>query len=136
MALQQSDAGIPAKNGLVISRWALRLSLLVPAHRLLEPVIRPFPGPGHARPELHFGASLADDAGVVGSLVLILESRQHLLRPTNALRWCRPELIGDGQDERHQRLLVIRAQGQNIETDALRRAGIVDDPVALGFLQG
>src|SRR4051812_24265553 len=69
VAAQQSRAGVPAQDRVVVAGRPARLGLLVPAQRFAQVLVD---GAGGARAipvEQRAGAPLADDAGVVGSLV-------------------------------------------------------------------
>ena len=73
--------------------------------------------------------------GVVGPLVLVLQPRQDLPGSTDTLGGRLPELIGDGQQQGDQGLLVFGTYRQHVEADALGGGGIIDDPVSLRLLQ-
>jgi hypothetical protein len=44
-------------------------------------------------------------------------------------------LIGDGEQQHDERLLVLWLDLDNVPTDAFRRRGVVEQAIALGFLQ-
>src|SRR5688572_13954597 len=69
---QHAGAGIPAQDRLVVPRGPHRFGLLVPVHRVAERLVRHGPGGRNRLPPLCLGASLGDDAGVIGTLVLVL----------------------------------------------------------------
>ena len=46
------------------------------------------------------------------------------------------ELVGDGQDAGDERVLVPRVEPQHVLADALGLLGLVEQPVAVGLLQG
>ena len=80
------------------------------------------------------GPPLADDPGVVGLLVIAAEPGQDLAR----LLYVRPvlDLVGQGQQQRDQGLLVVRLHAQHVQADALGLPRLVQEPVALGPLEG
>jgi len=45
------------------------------------------------------------------------------------------ELIGQREDQRHQRALVVRIGLQNVQTDALRLGRLIEKAIAIGSLQ-
>ncbi len=111
-----------------------RLGLLVALQRLLEKVIghearvRPAVAKHGAR------APFADDAAVVGPLVLAVEAREDFLGATDVDG--RPfELVGQGEQQRDEGLLVVRLDLQDVQTDALGLPRLVQEPVALRLLE-
>src|SRR5262249_27718625 len=102
-------------------------------HRLAEPGVRSETGARAAVLQTRLGAALADDAGVVRTLVLALDARQHLLRPAHVT--ARFELVGQRQEERDDRLLILVIDAQHVEADTLGLGGLVQDAVAFGSLE-
>jgi hypothetical protein len=81
------------------------------------------------------GPALADDPRVVGPLVVVAEPAQHALGPARVDR--EPfELVGHGQQHRHERLLVVRLDTQDVEADALGIARLVQQTVAFRLVEG
>src|SRR6184192_880844 len=85
--------------------------------------------------QLRFRTSLADDPCVVGALVIVRETRQHVACAMDAIRLLFDELIRDREQERDERTLVLRLDAQDIEANTLRRRRIIEQPIALGLLQ-
>src|SRR5690242_14427121 len=133
---QDPGTGVPPQNRLVVPRRPARLGLLVPVHRLVKPAIGELPRTQGCPAYVGLGAALADDAGVVESPVLVIESRQQLPGPAHAFRGAFGELIRDGEQQGDQRLLVPGLELQHIEADAFGGRRVVDDAVSLGLLKG
>src|SRR5204862_310110 len=126
IAREESIAGVPPQNRFVVAGRPLRLGLLVPAHRLAQPVIGLLSGSRGAQAEVRLGASLADDSAVIRLLVLIAEAGEQLPCPVHAPRRRLGELVGAGRPERHQRLLVAWIHSPHVQAAALRRGGVID----------
>ena len=52
-----------------------------------------------------------------------------------AVRQLVDELVGDREEERDERFLIRRGDGEDVEADALRRGRIVEQAVAFGLLE-
>src|SRR5439155_17845203 len=61
--------------------------------------------------------------------------RQDVTRPLHAVAAVFPELVRDRQQQRDEGMLVLRIDLEDIETDALCSGGIVEQAVALRFLE-
>jgi hypothetical protein len=118
---QHPDARIPAQDRLVIPAWTHAFGLFVPGHRFSKPLRRDLRRAERASMELRAGAALADDPGVVRSLVLVRDARQHFARAVHPVRHLFAELIRDREQQRDQRLLIRRIDLEDVEADALRR---------------
>src|SRR5438105_11137934 len=86
--------------------------------------------------ELRLRPSFADDSRVVGTLVIVRETRQDLAGAMHAIGLLFAELIGDRQQQRHEGSLVLRFYLEDIETNAFGRGRIVEEAVALRLVQG
>src|SRR5260370_41645525 len=89
-----------------------------------------------ASPHLGFGASLVENAQIIGALVRAGESFKTILRFLATVGRGSGELISDGQAEKAQGLLVLGIDGQNVTTDGLGLFRLVEIAVVLGFRQG
>ena len=132
---EQPYARIPAQDRVVVAGGAQRLGFGVVFERVVEPFARGDRGAAIGVFELRDGATLADQAGVLGALVGAGELRHEIeglaVRP-GALA----ELIGQREDQHHQRGLMNLIDGEDVETDAFGLFGLAEQPVALGFVDG
>src|SRR6185503_19055957 len=85
--------------------------------------------------QLSLGEALTDDARVVGLLVLGGKAAEQGARPLHGLGSAVAELVGEREEQTGERLLVVGLDGQNIEADALRLEGLVEQPVALRLFE-
>src|SRR6185436_19463232 len=120
--------------GLVTAEFLLSFQTL--GHGLTQPMVGHLSGAGRSRPQLRLGTSFAHDARVIRALVLVVQAGQDIAGSAHPYGRCRPKLVGDGKQQRHQGLLVPGTDSEDIEADALRRGGVADDPVPLGRLEG
>src|SRR5262249_14403173 len=108
--------------------------LLVPLERLEEPS----GGAAQVGAALELGLDppLADDPRVVGPLVVAAEPIQHLVRvgddPVGAAR----ELVGDGEQQHDEHVLVVGIGAQDVPADAVGFLRLVEQPVALRLGHG
>src|SRR5262245_66566884 len=82
------------------------------------------------------GLSLADDPGVIGALVFVLDARQQLFGLSGADGVASGESVGDRQKQSDQRILIFRVDFQHIQADALGRARLVEEAVKMRPLEG
>src|SRR5262249_49557211 len=77
-----------------------------------------------------------DESRVVRALVFLAQARKQIAEVGVADAEVHPvELIGQRQDQRGQRALVVRLSRQNIQTDTLRLGRLIEQPIAVGALQ-
>src|SRR5882762_4391648 len=134
IALHEADAGVPAQDGVVVSGGAGSHRLRVPVHRLEEEA----GGEAGVRspPQLPLAPPLGNHPGVVGPVVLPAQLRQCPVRMACAHVGVLAELVGDGEEQHHQHLLVVGVDLEDVEADALRLLRLVEQPVALRFGNG
>src|SRR6476646_3157412 len=85
IAREDPRAGVPPENGLVVPRRPAGRRLLVPVHRLAEPLVGQLPRPHRAAPDVGLGAPLGDDTGVVVTPILVVQPGQQRVGPAHAL---------------------------------------------------
>src|SRR4029079_11396281 len=136
--LQQAAARVPAQHGVVVVRRADGLRALEEGHRLAQPAAGGSAGGERVALQDRLGAALADDAGIVVAVVVVGEpvheiggARRGVARRGRLIA----ELVGQGQQQHHQRVLVDRIDLQHVETDALGLAGLVQQAIAFGLGQ-
>jgi hypothetical protein len=95
MALEQPRARVPAQDRLVVAGRADRLGLLVPLHRVAQPVVGQVAEAELRRAQLRLRQPLAHDARVVGLAVRVAELRQQLARALGPRAGRLRELVGD-----------------------------------------
>src|SRR5712664_2501210 len=134
VALQETHAGIPAQHRVLVAGRAQRLRLLVPLQRLEEPAR------GAARVgaslELGLDPPLADDARVIGALVVAADAVHHPVRLGDDAVRAAGELVGDGEEQHRQDVLVVRDGAEDVAADAVRFLGLAQQAVAIGLGDG
>src|SRR5215813_12769498 len=113
-------ARIPAQYGIVVPSLPETLGPLVPAHGLVKPFVGGRAGPRAVPAQRGSRPSLADDAGVVGPVVLALQRRKKLPRILHARSPGFAELIRPREEKQDQCLLVARFALEHVQADALR----------------
>src|SRR5882672_12963737 len=68
-----SSAGVPPQDRIVVAGGTNRLRLLVPFHRVAQPFVGVVARSRPALLQSGFGLSLADDAGVIGAVIFVLD---------------------------------------------------------------
>src|SRR5579862_1576493 len=116
-------AGVPSQNGVVVSGYRKVHSSLIMIHCFSKRVIRGCAGSGPAVTYARISQTLPDDAVVVGPLIVALNLGENLAGGFHI--HMRMELVGARQQKRNQRLLMVGYDGQDIEADALGKAGFV-----------
>src|SRR5205085_10688087 len=119
-------AGVPAQEGVVVPRRANAFSSFEPAHRFTKTVVRVMTRSGSALGELRFRAALVEDAGVIGPLVFAFHAREQLLSLGVADAVTFPKTIRDREQQCDQRRLIFRIGLQDIETNALGLARLIE----------
>jgi hypothetical protein len=135
-ALERSHARVPPEDRVVVARRAELLGTLEGIHGGAERLVRHRLGVHRATRELRVRQPLVDDAGVVRALVGIGDPLEHRARPPRELGGRRPELVGDREHEHHEHRLIRGIHLEDVEADALGRPRLIEEPVALGFLNG
>src|SRR5215510_15447265 len=79
VAHDDSGAGVPPEDRIVIAGGSDRFRLLVALHGVAQPFVSVVARPRPALLQPGFGLSFADDPGVISPLVFVLDSRQQLL---------------------------------------------------------
>ena len=79
--------------------------------------------------EMSPAASLRDEAGIIGSLVLVPNLGKQVSSPAIGLPLTVRELVRECEKEYDERLLVFRLDLENVQTDALRLLGFVQEAV-------
>ena len=116
--------------------FAKSLGLLVPAHGLVQPIVGGGSRSRTVPPQHGSCPSLADDAGVIGAIVLALQFREQLPGILHA-RSCRfTELIGPSEEKQHQCPLVAGITFQDVQADTLRLQRLVEQAVVVRALDG
>src|SRR5262249_24351293 len=133
IAYDQARARVPAQDRVVVAAGTKRLGALVPVHRLAEPVVDEWTRAGRMMLQLRLRPALVDEAGVVGAFVLVPQLRDRFPRSRDAGPRILIELLGQGQQQRRQRRLIVRLDGERVQADALRFARLVQQTVALGL---
>jgi len=77
--------------------------------------------------------ALGDHAGIVGALVITFDLAENFLRVFRLEAVM--EMVGAGQQQGNERLLVVGHDGQDVEADALGERRFVQQPVALYFFE-
>jgi SAM-dependent methyltransferase len=131
MAHQQSRAGVPAQQRVVVGRRPQGLGFFVPLHSLMQPVIDDGGGPLSALVKKRLATALADHTGIVGALVRIMEARGYISGLAD--RHSVLKLIGKRQQQGDQRGLILRLYAQHILTDAFCLPRLVQQAIALGL---
>src|SRR4051812_37621944 len=131
MTLQKARAGVPAHQDIVVAWWPQRLGPGVPVVRLGEQIVGHATGARSGSTKQHLGPPLADDPGVIGTLVLILDAGEHLTRPGDAVWQPALELVGDGQHKADDGLLVAQVYVKHVTVDTLGFPGLIQQPIAL-----
>ena len=85
--------------------------------------------------KLRLPATLRDQAVEIVPLVLTHDLWQQLARPSDTFGQLVVELVGDREDQVVQRFLILRVDLKDIEVNALGGNGVVEQPVALRFLE-
>src|SRR5207237_8299255 len=106
VARNDSRAGVPAQQRVVIARRADFLRLLEPRQRLAEQFKGVKAGAGSAVVQLSLGFAFANDSGVIRSLVFVVQQRQQVLRLGVAHAVALDEPVGQRQQEDDQRMLI------------------------------
>src|SRR6266404_2271666 len=75
-----APAGVPAKNGVVVSGRTNRLGFLEPVHGFAEAFIGLMVAARGPARQLRFGAALGQYSPVIAALVFAFNSRQNLFR--------------------------------------------------------
>ncbi len=132
--LHEADAGVPAQDGIVVSSGARGHRRRIPFHRFEEEAR----GEAGMRPsaQLRLAPPLPDDPGVVGALVLAAQLRQDTIRLIHGHVVALAELVGDGQEQHGEHLLVVGVDPEDVEADALRLLRLVEQPVSLRLGDG
>lgn len=135
MLSDQSNAGIVAQRGVVVSGRAQGLRTLVEIHGANQVVVRRFLGPaaamqGGVRPPL------AEDARVIAPLVL--SGQPGDLRSSLSLdvRSAVGDPVRVSQDQADARGFMVGGDGENVETDALGQEGFVQEPIPFRLFKG
>jgi len=81
------------------------------------------------------GLALADDAGVVGPIVIVVQAGEEFLRLRVADAIASAESVGQRQQENHQRLLMVRLRPEHVQADALRLRRFIEQAITRRFLQ-
>ncbi len=97
----------------------------------VSPVSRARTAASHDRPR----PSLVDQTVVVHPVVVAGKTGQQGQGSPGPFRILR-ERIGDGQEKKHQSLLVLRVDVEDIEADALGLRGLAQKAIPLGAFQG
>src|ERR1700756_591419 len=107
-------AGVPSQNGIFVSRYGKIHGFLIMIHCFPQRVICRCAGFSAAVANARIPQTLPDDALIVGTLVVALNSCKSLM--CSFCMYMRVELVGSREQKRNQRLLMVGHDGQNIET--------------------
>ena len=89
-------------------------------------------GAGRALPQLRARPAFVDDARVVGALVVVAEPRRGGHRLGDERRIL-VELIGEREEQHHERFLVRRLDLEDVEADAFGLPRLVQQPIPFGL---
>src|SRR5438105_2924498 len=131
--LQQSRTRVPAQDRVVVAGRPARLGLLVPASRLAQELVDGALGARSRLAEQRARAPLANDAGVVGALVAVLDAAKCLPCPRDGRGAVLAELVRQRQDQPDQGRLTLRIDVEDVEVDVLGLPGLAEQPVALAL---
>ena len=135
MAVEEPGAGVPAQPRIVVARRAQPFGAFEVPHGFDDPVVGPDARAGAAVRELRLRAPLGDDPGAVRLVVFAFERRQRLARALVRVG-CGAELIGEREQQRDERGLIVGVDREDVEADALGFARLVEEAVPLGLRQG
>jgi hypothetical protein len=134
-ALEDSRARVPAEDRFIVPRRPDGFRALVQRHCLTKPLIGHCSRPRCASSQQCLCATLVDDPLVIGALIIVAQTRQDLAGPSLPLCGRLGKLIGDREQQRNRRLLILRLDGEDVETDTLRRSRLAEESIALRFLK-
>src|SRR5215510_9280264 len=97
VAHDNSSAGVPPQDRVVVAGGAYLLRLLIPFHRVAQPFIGVVARPRPSLLQPGLGLPLADNAGVIGALIFVLNARQQLFGLSGADGVALGESVGDRQ---------------------------------------
>jgi len=135
VAHDQPGTGVPAKERVVVARRADAFGLLVTRHRFAQPLVRPRAAARGPAAKQRLRPPFVNESGVVGALVFILQAGDGMPGLRDERLRLLIELLGDCQEERGNRLLVVRVGLQRIEADARRLVRLVQQAVPFGLGQ-
>ena len=135
VSLDDAGARVPPQNRVVVTGRAQGFSFLEPVHRFAQKIISLKPRARRVLSQFRFCPAFGDDSGIICALIFRFYAAQQFLR----LRLANPirffEAIGEREQKRDYGSLVIRIDSKDVETDAFRFAGFVQQAVALSLLQ-
>src|SRR5207245_3940529 len=79
ISLNDSSTGIPTQDCVVLTWGANRFGSFEPAHRLTQEVVGLKPASRRLLPQFHLRATFRYDSGIVGALIVCVESGQQFL---------------------------------------------------------
>jgi len=128
----ESGAGIPSQDGIIVVRRPNHLRALVAGHRFPQPFVRLRAAARFSVGEQGLRASLVDDPAVVGAFVFVVQLRDRApcVRDTTGIEH---ELVGEGEEQRCSCLLVVGIDGEHVEADAFGLARLVQEPIPFRF---
>src|ERR1700679_4263292 len=115
IALQQSGAPVPTKNGIVVVGRVNCLSLRKAEHRLGEQWHEAVRRATHAH--LSFSSPFVQEPGVIKALVALDESLEKFFRFPMAVRRISAELVGDGEAQQTESKLMPGVDCEDIAAD-------------------
>src|SRR5258705_10392492 len=135
VSLNDTRAGVPPQNRIIVTGWAERFSFFEPFHCFAQKIVRLKSAARSVLPQFRLCPAFGDDSGIIRALIFRFHAAQQFfrLRLADAIRFF--EAIGECEQKRDNSPLVIGIDSKNIETDTLRFAGFVKQTVPLSLLQ-
>src|SRR2546428_14194929 len=81
--------------------------------------------------QLRLRATLHDDAGVIGAVVVVADPRRAVAGVVDGRRCLAFELLGQREQEHDQRVLVVRGGLQGVPANAFGFTPLVEQPIPL-----
>ena len=131
MALEKTDAGVPAQDSVIVARGAEALGFFEEVKGFHEPVVDVVRRAGAAGAIAGLGAALPGDSGVVGAIVGRFEGGDGLDGARERGGVVR-DLVGESKDEADAGVAIGGVDNEDVAADAFGLRRLVEKAVTLG----
>lgn len=135
VSINDACTRIPTQYGIIMARRSQGFGLFKPMHCFAQKIVRLEPTPRGMLAKLHLRPALEHDSGIICAVVIGFYPGQQFfgLRFANPVPFIEP--VGQGEQEHDDGLLVVRINGENVQTNALGFAWFVKQTVAFCFFE-